>query len=124
MKFNKLNFTTFALFCLGFVLIMLNFLTEWLNLAALIIFTVASILLTISFYFSSKRKNAMLTSENEEIIMELSVEDGMETYVPKEKKKSKGKEFIELTRIFSPCILSAILAVGLLLLVVFTLIRL
>jgi len=124
MKFNKFNLITTILFILGFIFILLNFITIWFNLAATILFTLASIMLTISFYFSCKRKNAILESENEEVIMELSVEDGVETYIPKEKKKSKAKEFIENIRIFTPCILAGLLSLAMITLLVLTIVRL
>ena len=118
MKFNKFNLITASIFVLGFVLILLNFLSVYLNLAATICLTAASIMLTISFYFSCKRKNAILEANNEEIIMELSVEDGMETYVPKEKKKGKAKEFLENIRIFTPAILSGLVALAMITLLI------
>lgn len=124
MKFNKFNLITSLLFVLGFIFILLNFLTIWFNLVAISLFTIASIMLTISLFFSCKRKNAILEANNEEIIMELAVEDGMERYVPKEKKKTKAKEFIENIRIFTPCILSGLLALATITLLVMTIIRL
>lgn len=110
MKINKFNLITGILFCVGFVLILLNFLTKWLNLAALCVFLVATIMLTISLAKFCVQRNAYLFSENEEIVMELALEDGMEKYVPKEKKQSGFKKFIENVRIFSPCILSGMVA--------------
>lgn len=124
MKFNKFNLITASLYVLGFIFILLNFLSVYFNLVATILFSVASVMLTISFYFSCKRKNAILEANSEEIIMELSVEDGMETYVPKEKKKGKTKEFIETLRIFTPAILSGLLALATLALFVLSLINL
>ena len=123
MKFNKFNLITSSLFVLGFIFILLNFITLWFNLVATILFAVASVMLTILFYFSCKIKNATLEADSEEIIMELAVQDGVETYIPKEKKQSKTKEFIENIRIFTPCILSGLLAIAMITLLVMTIIK-
>jgi len=123
MKFNKFNLITASLFILGFVLILLNFISNWFNLVATACLAAGSVMLTISFYFSCKRKNATLEANNEEIIMELSVEDGMETYVPKEKKQSKFKEFVENVRVFTPAILSALLSIAMLTLLVLAILK-
>ena len=93
MNFNKFNLITGILFVLGFILILLNFLTPYLNLAALVVLLVALIMLTISLCKYCIQKNAYLNSQNEEIIMELSMQDGMEQYVPVEKKQTKFKKF-------------------------------
>lgn len=124
MKFNKFNLTTSGLFILGFICILFNFLTIWLNLVASVLFVAASVMLTISFYFSCKRKNAILSAENEEVIMELALNDGMERYIPKEKKQGKFKGFIENVRIFTPCIISALLALMMVALLVVMIIKL
>lgn len=108
MNFNKFNLITGILFVLGFILVLLNFLTPYLNLVALILFVVAFVMLSISLYKYCVRKNAYLSSDKEEIIMELSMEDGVETYIPAEKKQSKFKKFIDNTKIFSPFILSVV----------------
>ena len=122
MKFNKFNLITGILYFVGFVLILLNFLSVYLNLAALCIFLVATIMLTISLTKYCIKRNAMLTSENEEIIMELALEDGMEKFVPKEKKQSGFKKFIENVKIFTPCILSGIIACMLVVLLILSLV--
>ena len=95
MKFNKFNLSIAGLYILGFILILMNFLTDWLNLVAIILFTIATIMLTISFYSSCKRKNAILSSENDEVIMELALNEETESYVPVEKKQGKLKQLIE-----------------------------
>ena len=122
MKFNKLNLITTLCFVVGFILILFNSFTNILNIIATGFFMVGCVLLTISFYFHCKKKNAILSSENEEVIMELSLEDGMEQYVPVEKKQTGFKNFIENARIFSPCVLSGLLAVCLIILFVFSII--
>lgn len=109
MKFNKFNLITTVLYIVAFILILLNFLTLYLNLAALILFTIASFMLSISTFKFCKTRNAILSSGQEEVVMELSMEDGMEKYVPVEKKKNGFKEFIENCRIFMPFILSVTL---------------
>lgn len=124
MRFNKLNLSIACLFVLGFILIMLNFLTVWLNLAAISVFVVAGVLLSFSLFFSCRRKNAILNAESEEIIMELAVEEGMETYIPKEKKTGKIKELRENLHIYSPFILSCLLTIALITLLVLTIIKL
>lgn len=122
MKFNKFNLTIGILYVVGFVLVLLNFLTKWLNLAALCVFIVATVMLTISLAKYCIRKNAMLESQNEEIIMELALEEGMEKYVPKEQKQSGFKRLIENAKIFSPCLLSGLMAILLVVLLILSLI--
>ena len=122
MRFNKFNLTIGILYCIGFVLILLNFLTKWLNLAALCVFIVATIMLTISLTKFCIQRNAYLTSQNEEIIMEMALVDGMEKFVPKEKKQSSFKKFIENIRIFSPAILSGMIGCLLVVLLILSLI--
>lgn len=122
MRFNKFNLTIGILYCVGFVLILLNFLTKWLNLAALCVFIVATIMLTISLTKFCIQRNAYLTSQNEEIIMEMALVDGVEKFVPKEKKQSRFKKFIENIRIFSPAILSGIIGCLLVVLLILSLI--
>lgn len=122
MRFNKFNLTIGILYCVGFVLILLNFLTKWLNLAALCVFIVATIMLTIALTKFCIQRNAYLTSQNEEIIMEMALEDGVEKFVPKEKKQSGFKKFIENIRIFSPAILSGIIGCLLVVLLILSLI--
>lgn len=124
MKFNKLNLSVAGLYVLGFILILMNFLTDWLNLVAIILFTIASILLTISFYFSCKRKNAILSSENDEVIMELALNEETDSYVPVEKKQGKFKNLIENMRIFSPCLISGFLSVLMIVLLILTITKL
>ena len=94
MRFDKFNLSIAGLYILGFILILLNFLTEILNFVAIILFTVATAMLTYALYKRCKMKNAIQYSESEEIIMELSLQDGMESYVPKEKRSSKRKAFV------------------------------
>lgn len=122
MKFNKFNLITGILYCIGFVLILLNFLSQYLNLAAICVFLVATIMLTISLTKFCIRRNATSVSDSEEIIMELALEDGMEKFVPKEKKLSGFKKFVENVRIFMPCILSGIIACMLVVLLILSLI--
>lgn len=122
MRFNKFNLTIGILYCIGFVLILLNFLTKWLNLAALCVFIVATIMLTISLTKFCIQRNAYLTSQNEEIIMEMALVDGVEKFVPKEKKQSSFKKFIENIRIFSPAILSGMIGCLLVVLLILSLI--
>lgn len=122
MRFNKFNLTIGILYCVGFVLILLNFLTKWLNLAALCVFIVATIMLTIALTKFCIQRNAYLTSQNEEIIMEMALEDGVEKFVPKEKKQSGFKKFIENIRIFSPAILSGMIGCLLVVLLILSLI--
>ncbi len=122
MRFNKFNLTIGILYCIGFVLILLNFLTKWLNLAALCVFIVATIMLTISLTKFCIQRNAYLTSQNEEIIMEMALVDGVEKFVPKEKKQSRFKKFIENIRIFSPAILSGMIGCLLVVLLILSLI--
>jgi len=122
MKINKFNLIIGLLYCVGFVLILLNFLTVYLNLAALVLFVVATIMLTIAFTKFCIQRNAYLTSRNEEIIMELALEDGMEKYIPKEKKQSKFKNFLDNLKIFSPCILSGFVAIMLIVLLILSLV--
>ena len=122
MKINKFNLIIGLLYCVGFILILLNFLTVYLNLAALVLFIVATIMLTIATTKFCIQRNAYLTSQNEEIIMELALEDGMEKYIPKEKKQSKFKKFLENIKIFSPCILSGFIAVMLIVLLILSLV--
>ena len=98
MKFNKFNLITTVLYIVAFILILLNFLTPYLNLAALILFTIASFMLSISTFKFCKTRNAILSSGQEEVVMELSMEDGMEKYVPVEKKKNGFKRSIELCK--------------------------
>lgn len=124
MKFNKFNLSIAGLYILGFILILMNFLTKWLNLVAIILFTIATIMLTISFYFSCKRKNAYLSSENDEVIMELALNEETDSYVPVEKKQGKFKNFIENLRIFSPCILSGLLSLIMVALLIITITKL
>lgn len=121
MKFNKFNLITTILFVVGFVCVLFNFLANWLNFVALALFSVASVMLTVILFFSCKRRNAILSSNNEEIIMELAIENGEETFVPKEKKQGKFKNFIENFRIFSPCIISGFIAIMVIILFIFTL---
>lgn len=110
MKFNKFNLITALLYVLGFVFVLLNFVTEWFNLVAMALMLGASVMLTISFYFSCKRKNAILSADSEEVVMEMALSEETESYVPVKKKKSKFKNGIENIRIFSPCILSGLLS--------------
>lgn len=124
MKFNKFNLSIAGLYILGFILILMNFLTDWLNLVAIILFTIATIMLTISFYFSCKRKNVILSSENDEVIMELALNEETDSYVPVEKKQGKFKNFIENLRIFSPCILSGLLSLIMVALLIITITKL
>lgn len=124
MNFNKFNLITGILFVVGFILIMLNFLTPYLNLAAMSVFLVALIMLTISLYKFCLRKNAERNNIQEEIIMELSLQDGEEQYVPAEKKLTGFKKFREICKIFSPCLTSGLLAVLMLVTLVLTLIKL
>jgi len=124
MKFNKFNLITTSLFVLGFVFILMNFISSWFNLVAIALFSVASVMLTILFYFSCKRKNALLSSENEEIIMELALNEELDSYVPVEKKQKKFKNFLENFRIFSPCILSGLLAVLMIVFLIASIIKL
>ena len=124
MNFNKFNLITGILFVLGFILILLNFLTPYLNLAALVVLLVALIMLTISLCKYCIQKNAYLNSQNEEIIMELSMQDGMEQYVPVEKKQTKFKKFWENTKIFSPCIISGVFALCMLAFLVLSIVNL
>ncbi|MGN1222520.1 MAG: hypothetical protein ACI4T1_00075 [Christensenellales bacterium] len=118
MRFDKFNLSIAGLYILGFILILLNFLTEILNFVAIILFTVATAMLTYALYKRCKMKNAIQYSESEEIIMELSLQDGMESYVPKEKKSSKRKAFFEKFKIYSPCIISGLFSILLFLLVI------
>lgn len=122
MKFNKFNLIIAILFMVGFVLIFLNFLTDWLNLVALALFVVASVMLTIALFNFCKKRNAILTAQQEEIIMELALEDGMEKYIPVEKKKGKFKTFRDNIKIFSPCILSGMLTILMIALLVLSLV--
>lgn len=124
MIFNKFNIITAVLYVVGFILVLLNFLTPYLNLAALVIFTVATIMLTYKLFKYCLMKNAYLNSNNEEIIMELSMQDGMEQYIPVEKKQGKFKKFIENSRIFSPCILSGVFAIILVILLISAIVKL
>ena len=110
MRLNKFNLVIGLLYIIGFVLILLNFLTKWLNLVAICVFLVAQIMLTIALFKYCVQRNAYHASQQEEIIMELAVEDGMEKYVPKEKKQSGFKKFMEKVKIFSPCLLSGFIA--------------
>ena len=122
MKINRFNLITGILYVVGFILVLLNFLTKWLNLAALCVFVVAQIMLTISLSKYCIKKSAYETSENEEIIMELALEDGMEKYVPKEKNGGKVKKFNEKVKIFYPCILSSVVTALLVVLLILSLI--
>lgn len=124
MNFNKFNLITGILFVVGFILVLLNFLSPYLNLSALIIFIVASIMLSISLFKYCIRKNAYLTSDNEEIIMELSIEEGKEQYIPVEKKQTKFRKFFDLIKIFSPFILSSLFALCLIAFLVLSVIKL
>ncbi len=124
MNFNKFNLITGILFVVGFILVLLNFLSPYLNLSALIIFIVASIMLSISLFKYCIRKNAYLTSDNEEIIMELSIEEGKEQYIPVEKKQTKFRKFLDLIKIFSPFILSSLFALCLIAFLVLSVIKL
>lgn len=124
MNFNKFNLITGILFVVGFILVLLNFLSPYLNLSALIIFIVASIMLSISLFKYCIKKNAYLTSDKEEILMELSVEEGKEQYVPVEKKQTKFRKFLDLTKIFSPFILSSLFALCLVVFLVLSVIKL
>ena len=124
MNFNKFNLITGILFVVAFILVLLNFLSPYLNLSALIIFIVASIMLSISLFKYCIRKNAYLTSDNEEIIMELSIEEGKEQYIPVEKKQTKFRKFLDLIKIFSPFILSSLFALCLIAFLVLSVIKL
>lgn len=124
MNFNKFNLITGILFVVGFILVLLNFLSPYLNLSALIIFIVASVMLSISLFKYCIRKNAYLTSDNEEIIMELSIEEGKEQYIPVEKKQTKFRKFLDLIKIFSPFILSSLFALCLIVFLVLSVIKL
>jgi len=111
MKINKFYLTIAIVFVVGFILILLNFLTPYLNLAALILFFAGLIMLTIALFKFCLRRNAEVNASQEEIIMELSLVDGQEQYIPADKKQKGFKRFVELYRIFSPCVLSGIFTI-------------
>lgn len=124
MIFNKYNLITAILFVVAFICVLLNFLTDYLNLVAICLLAVATGMLTYKLYKYCVMKNAYLTGEKEEIIMELSMQEGMEQYIPVEKKQTGFKKFIENARIFSPCILSGLFSVLFLVLLIMSLVKL
>ncbi len=110
MKFNKLYLLIGILYLSGFVMILLNFLTKYLNLSALCVLSVASVLLTICLAKSCKQQNAIINSQVEEIIMEIAMQDGEEKYVVQKPKQKGFKRLVEFYKIYSPAILSAVAA--------------
>ncbi len=123
MKFNKFGLINSLIFLVAFILILLNFISPIFNYVAIGLFIVASSMLSITSFKYCKTRNAILSNEQEEVLMELCLENGEEKYVPVEKKKSKFREFRDNLKIFSPFILSIVLTCFFVLLLVLSLVK-
>lgn len=121
--FNKYNLIVASIFVLAFVLIMLNRLSVYLNLAALVLFVVAFAMLSVPLFINAKNRRLDIQGAREELIMELS-SDGEAYLLEETKKPKKFKAFKDKISIYIPGVLCVLMALLFLLATITSIIKL
>ena len=121
--FNKYNLIVASTFVLAFMLIMLNRLSVYLNLAALILFAVSFVMLSVPLFINAKKRSLDIQGAREELIMELS-SDGEAYLLEETKKPKKFKAFKDKISIYIPGVLCVLMALLFLLATITSIIKL